>query len=247
LNLYKLGQAYKKGNPRSFSTGRLVAWWRFDEDSGHMAADSSDSDFIGTLKGDPKWQSSTGKFGGALEFDGEGDCIEVDNESSFDFVDEITVTAWVNITTVPGKWTAIVTKGNSAWRLTTRSNERKFHFAITGVGLGSSWIHGEKEVSAGKWHHVAGTYDGANIHLYVDGVEDPASPVAYDAGLITNDFNVCIGGNSEKPERCWNGLIDDVQIYNYALSQQEVSAICRGTGSDPTTQKTKVELPLTEK
>jgi serine/threonine protein kinase/Flp pilus assembly protein TadD len=247
LNLYKLGQTYNKGNPCSFSTGRLVAWWRLDEDSGRIATDSSGSGCVGTLKGDPQWQSSVGKVGGALEFDGEGDYIEVGNESSFDFIDKITVAAWVNITTVPREWTAIVTKGNSAWRLSTCRDERKFHFAITGVGLGSSWIHGEKEVSAGKWYHVAGTYDGANVRLYVDGVEDPASPVAYDAGLITNDFNVCIGGNNEKPERCWNGLIDDVHIYNYALSQQEVSAICCGTGSDPATQKTEVGLALTEK
>jgi hypothetical protein len=87
---------------------------------------------------------------------------------------------------------------------------------------------------------VAGTYDGAYVRLYVDGVEDPAGPVAYDAGLITNDFKVCIGGNSEKPERCWNGLIDDVRIYNYALSQQEVSALCHGAGFDLNMQKTEV-------
>jgi len=247
LNLYKSAQIYNKGNPYSFSTGRLIACWKLDEVSGRTAADSSGSGCVGTLRGDPEWKSSGGKFGGAMEFDGEGDYIEISNESCFDFTDQITVAARINITTIPGQWTAIVTKGNSAWRLSTFRDGRKFHFAITDVGLGSSWIHGEKEVSAGKWHHVAGTYDGANVRLYIDGVEDPASPVAYDAGLITNDFNVCIGGNSEKPERCWNGLIDDVYIYNYALSQQEVRALCHGAGFDLTMQKTEDGPASTER
>jgi tetratricopeptide (TPR) repeat protein len=184
LNLYKLGQPYNQGNPCSFSTGRLVAWWRLDEDSGRIAEDSSGSGYVGKLKGNPQWQPSGGKVGGALEFDGEADYIEIVDESCFDFFDEITIVAWINITTVPRQWTAIVTKGNSAWRLTTCGDRRKFHFAITDVvGLGSSWVHGEKEVSTGEWHHVAGTYDGANVRLYVDGAEDPGCPVAYDAGL----------------------------------------------------------------
>jgi hypothetical protein len=67
------------------------------------------------------------------------------------------------------------------------------------------------------------------------------------AGLTTNNFTVCIGGNSEKPERCWNGLIDDVRIYSYALSQQEIKAICGGQGSDLSTQRTKVASALTKR
>jgi serine/threonine protein kinase len=247
LNLYKLGQPYNQVNPCSFLTGRLVAWWKLDEVSGRIAEDSSGSGYVGKLKGDPQWQPSGGKVGGALEFDGEGDYIEVSDESSFDFLDEITIAAWINITTVPRQWTAIVTKGNSAWRLSTWGDKRKLHFAITGVGLGSSWVQGEKEVSSGEWHHVVGTYDGANVRLYVDGMEDQASPVAYDAGLTTNNFTVCIGGNSERPERCWSGLIDDVRIYSYALSLQEIKAICGGEGSYQTTQITEVRSSLIEK
>jgi len=78
-----------------------------------------------------------------------------------------------------------------------------------------------------------GTYDGANVRLYVDGVEDPASPVAYDAGLSDNNYEVRIGGNSERRERCWNGLIDDVRIYNYELSEAEIEALYTGQGTGP--------------
>jgi len=231
--LYKSGKQYDKGNLWSFSTGNLVAWWRLDEDTGNTAADSSGNNYAGKLMGNPSWQPTGGKVGGALDCDGDGDCIKIGRESSFDLCDEITVATWVNITKVPGEWTPIVTKGNSAWRLITEGIERRFHFAVTGVGFGAGGLHGETEVTAGEWHHVAGTYDGVNVRLYVDGVEDPAEPAPHDAGISTNNCEVRIGGNSEKPECFWNGLIDDVRIYNYALSEAEIMALYAGQGSGP--------------
>ena len=235
LGLYQSGKHYDKGNLWSFSTGRMVAWWKLDENSGRIAADSSGNNCVGTLNGNPQWQPSGGKLGGAIEFDGDGDYVKIGNESIFDFTNEITVAAWVNITTIPEMWTALVTKGNSAWRLSTYRDERKFHFAVTGYGLGSAFIHGEKEVGKGEWHHVCGTYDGAYIRLYIDGVEDPASRVnvAYSGRITSNDFDVCIGKNSERPGRYWHGLIDDVRIYSYALSQQEIKKIVGGEGPIP--------------
>ena len=235
LKLYQSGKCYDKGNLWSFSTGTMVAWWRLDEDSGSTLADSSGNNLVGTLIGSPQWQPSGGKFGGALEFNGDGDYVKIGNEAIFDFIDEITVAAWVNITTVPKEWTPIVTKGNSAWRLITNRAQRKFHFAVGRVGVDLNFLHGDTEVAAGQWHHVCGTYDGINIRLYVNGVEEPASRVgvAYKGRIARNDFDVCIGGNSEKPGQHWNGLIDDVRIYSYALSQQEIKAICGGEGSSP--------------
>ncbi|MHC4544181.1 MAG: LamG-like jellyroll fold domain-containing protein, partial [Planctomycetota bacterium] len=223
LKLYLSDKKYDKGSLWSFSTGHMVAWWKLDEKSGGIAADSSGNNCVGTLTGNPQWQASSGKLGGAIEFDGDGDHVKIGNESIFDFTNEITVAAWVNITTVPEMWTAIVTKGNSAWRLSTYRKERKFHFNVTGYSRVSSHVHGEEEVGKGEWHHVCGTYDGAYVRLYIDGVEDPASrrDVAYSGRITSNDFDVCIGENSERPGRYWHGLIDDIRIYSYALSQQE--------------------------
>ena len=230
LGLYQSGKRYDKGNLWSFSTGNMVTWWKLDENSGRIAADSSGSNCDGTLIGNPQWQPSDGKLGGALEFDGDGEYVKIGDESIFDFIDEITVAVWVNITTVPRQWTAIVTKGNSAWRLSTVLDERKFQFAVT-AGPPWHYVNGDMTVSAGEWHHVCGTYDGANIRLYVDGMEDPGSPVAYSGRITSNDFDVCIGENSERSGRYWHGLIDDVRIYSHALSQQEIKAIFGGDGS----------------
>lgn len=75
----------------------------------------------------------------------------------------------------------------------------------------------------GRWHHVAGTYDGSEICLYVDGRIDTASEAA--GAIKVNDYNVLIGANAEKPDRNFKGSIDDVRIYSYALSIEEVKAI----------------------
>jgi hypothetical protein len=192
----------------------------------------SGNNCVGSLIGNPQWQPSGGKIGGAIELDGDGDYLRIGNESIFDFTDEITVAAWVNITTIPRQWTAIVSKGNSAWRLSTVREERRVQFAVTG---GPPWhyVNGETTIDAGQWHHVCGTFDGAYIRLYIDGIEDPESGEAYSGRITTNDFNVCVGGNSERPGRCWHGLIDDVRIYSYALSRKEIKQIVDGDGAIP--------------
>jgi len=77
-------------------------------------------------------------------------------------------------------------------------------------------------VDADEWHHVCGTYDGANMRLYVDGLEDSASPVAESNGVGLSEYNVFIGENEERPGRYWDGLIDDVRIYSCPLTTAEV-------------------------
>jgi hypothetical protein len=87
------------------------------------------------------------------------------------------------------------------------------------------------DVNDGKWHHVTGVYNGKEIFLYVDGILDNSEQAS---GIIeTNDFAVTIGQNVEHPARCWNGLIDDVRIYSYALTEAEVKEVYTGRGPGP--------------
>ena len=72
----------------------LIAHWRFDEGSGTIAADTSGNSNDGTLMGNPQWV--TGKIGGALEFDGDGDYVDCGNDAIFDITEEITLAIWVN-------------------------------------------------------------------------------------------------------------------------------------------------------
>jgi hypothetical protein len=202
----------------SFSTGQLVAWWKLDEPDGRAVADSSGNNHAGVLVGDPTW--TQGVIGGALEFDGDGDYVDVGAAPDLDIVGRITVAAWVKVNAFDTDWQAIVTKGDTAWRLSSGMGNN-MHFACT--GMWPEWVHGSVDVNDGQWHHVAGVYDGDELRLYVDGALDASAPTA--GPINVNEYPVYIGENAEHPGREWNGLIDDVRIYDYALSESEVAAL----------------------
>jgi hypothetical protein len=197
-------------------------------------SDSSGNANDGTLQGDPIWQPSAGKFDGAILFDGDGDYVHIENESNFDIAGQITVSAWVNISSVPAEWAAIVTKGDSAWRLSTDAADRRFHFAINH----NTWLNGQKVVSANEWHHIVGIYDGTQMRTFIDGAID-VSRLCQDS-IGSNDYPVYIGENAEITGRCWDGLIDDVRIYSYALSEAEVADIYSGKAPPMITAKTGI-------
>jgi hypothetical protein len=214
------------GDLWSFNTGRLVAWWKFDDGSGNIAVDSSGFGRGGRLIGDPNWID--GITGGALDFDGDGDCVDVGKDSAFDIKNQITVVAWIKVNAFDKDWQTIVAKGDRAWRLQRNWNQNTLEFACSGLVVpGSDWgqIYGNMDVNDGHWHHVAGVYDQEKICLYIDGSLDAS--VAAPGNIRVNEEPVYIGENSQMPNRFWNGLIDDVRIYNYALSADEVSAITR--------------------
>jgi hypothetical protein len=206
----------------------LVAWWKLDETSGRDVADSSGNGNNGKiLNGEPRWQPSGGKIGGALLFDGKGDWVHVANESNFDCTSEVTVAAWIKVNRFDKDYQAIVTKGDSAWRIQRNQGADSIEFACSGLKIPSGnqygGLYGEKSVNDGKWHHVAGVYNGEKMILYIDGKEDASQPASGPIG--NNDEPVYIGENAEMTGRVWNGLIGDVHVYNYALSEGQITAL----------------------
>jgi serine/threonine protein kinase len=226
LKLYQSGKAYHT----LFSEGQLVAQWKFDEVKGSNVIDSSGNGLHGKLIGDAKIISDPER-GNVLSLDGDGDYVDCGNKPAFDIIGSITITAWIKVNAFNKDWQAIVTKGDSAWRLSSIQNETRIHFAVTN-GPPGCYVNGNTLIPTNEWHHVCGTYDGTKIRLYTDGIEDSASPVVYTGGITTNNYPVYIGENAEWTGRCcWNGLIDDVRIYNYALSEAEVKNLY--TGREP--------------
>jgi hypothetical protein len=212
------------GDVWSFNTGGLVGCWKLDEGSGNTAADSSDKGLDGTLVGDASWIN--GIVAGALAFDGDGDYVDIGKDPSFDITQQITISAWIKVKAFDRKWQAIIAKGDSAWRLQRNSNDNTLEFACSGLVVpGTSWgdIHGTFDVNDGRWHHAVGTYDGSQICLYVDGKLDASSTAS--GTIKINNHPVNIGENSERPDRFWNGLIDDVRLYSYALTADEVAVL----------------------
>jgi hypothetical protein len=206
----------------------LIGWWKLDEKQGNFADDSSGNNHFGRLMGDPKWQPSGGKIGGALQLDGDGDYIDFGTNLIPDITGQITVTAWIKVNEFNYDYTAIITKGDSAWRLQRDQATDHLEFACTGLDVPNmQWsnVLGNINVNDGQWHHAAGVYDGEMLYLYVDGKLDASSKAA--GTINTNDYPVYIGENAEQTGRFWNGLIDDVRIYNYALSEDKIKALSK--------------------
>ena len=209
------------GSPGPEPGGGLVAHWTFDEGSGRVAYDSSGHGLHGTLVGGVSRTWSAGQ-GSVLAFDGIHAYVDCGEDPLFDITGPITVAAWVNITSVPSDWRTIIAKGDSAWRLSAYQSERRFLF---GAG-GAPWlarVAGFVEVASAEWHHVCGTYDGQRLRLYVDGLLDVEKP--WTDPIPTNDYPVYISENAEKPGRFWDGMIDDVRLYDRALNDGQIGSL----------------------
>jgi hypothetical protein len=214
------------GDLWSFNTGRLIAWWKFDDGSGDTVADSSGFSRNGRLIGDPNWID--GITGGALEFDGDGDYVDVGKEPAFDIKNQITVSAWIKVNAFDKDWQTIIAKGDRSWRLQRNWNKNTLEFACSGLVVpGNDWgpVYGNTDVNDRRWHHVAGVYDQEKIYIYIDGSLDASTTAS--GSIRVNEEPVYIGENSQMPNRFWNGLIDDIRIYNYALTAEEISEITR--------------------
>jgi hypothetical protein len=189
----------------------LVAHYELDGDTD----DSSGNGNHGAVAGDPQWV--TGQISGALNFDGVDDYIDCGTSSAFDLT-EVTVACWIKVTTFDKTWQAIVTKGDNSWRIHRWSNGNGINWAHTGLSPLS--VGGTTNVNDGAWHHIAGTYDGTNRVLYVDGQVDASDTPTGTISVSTHP--VLIGENAQATGRHWSGLIDDVRIYDYGLSRAEI-------------------------
>ncbi|MHC4072190.1 MAG: dienelactone hydrolase family protein [Planctomycetota bacterium] len=203
---------------------RLVAHYKLDEIEGDIASDS-DGHNHGTLHGDPAWQHGGGKIGGALQFDGFDDYIDtpiVLNPADGAF----STFVWIK-GGAPGQVMISQTDGAGAgetWIGTDPSQGKLLTGLVPPAGgrTSPSALQSEFVVTDGQWRHVGFVWDGSRRYLYVDGAE-----VARDAGTLiplkSSDGGLHIGvGNSLVAGSFWAGLIDDVRIYNQALSADEI-------------------------
>ena len=192
-----------------------IAWWKFDNN-----ANDSIGGHHGQLYGNPTYVA--GMVGsGAIELDGTGDYVSCPNDAAFEITEQITVAAWIKVAVFDKTWQAIVTKGDDSWRLHRWGDNNSLSWNCNGVTGGSLRAHStDIGIGDGQWHHVAGIYDSSKMYLYVDGMLDNSQDASgsIDVGV----YPVMIGGNAQQTSREWNGLIDDVRIYDYALSLSEI-------------------------
>ena len=201
----------------------LMGWWTFDGDT----LDSSGNGRDGTLMGDATLVDF-GLHGGALSLDGSGDYVNIDGYKGVGAVDEVqhpfTVANWFKTT---GN-AEMVTWGDNPGR-------QRLSWRIDGGRLrtehGSGNLRGNTYVNDGEWHHGALVVnEGANLRvpntlIYVDGVEDTTFSGSDNTYNLGSDTDVSIGRRATSNDRWFNGLIDDVRIYDRVLATEELAEL----------------------
>ncbi|MCK5083368.1 MAG: SBBP repeat-containing protein, partial [Candidatus Omnitrophica bacterium] len=200
--------------------GELIAHWKFDEGIGPMAADSSGNANNGTLSA-PTW--TTGKSGNALNFDGIDDYVGVSDSPSLDLTDKITLTAWIYPTAI--KTQQIIRKGTEVYAPYSLSLSATNDFVFS-LNIDGEWLQARQSgYLINRWTHLAGTFDGTTMKLYVDGIlEDSLTVPSTAVTLNTTANSLRIGSRLGLPADTFSGVIDEVKIYNYALTAAMIQA-----------------------
>jgi hypothetical protein len=164
----------------------------------------------------------SGKHGGALSLDGVDDWVAVADSASLDLTTGMTLEAWVNPATLSG-WRTVVMKenpGGLAYVLYGHDSVPKPATYVRIVGRSTSdGTGGSAALPLNAWTHLAATYDGATVRLYVNGTAVGSAPVS--GSVVTSSLPLRIGGNAVWGE-FFHGLIDEVRIYNRALTAAEI-------------------------
>jgi hypothetical protein len=123
LRLYQSGKPYRRSK-----VGSLIAWWKFDDAESGNVTDSSRNRLNGKFIGDATIITDIER-GNVLSLDGDGDYVDCGNNSVFDLTHEITIVAWIKVIIFDEWWQAIVTKGDSSWRVSRNRGEDTLEFA----------------------------------------------------------------------------------------------------------------------
>jgi hypothetical protein len=192
----------------------LVAAYGFNEGSGTTANDASGNRHNGTLQGGALW-TTFGKYGKAISFNGTNALVGIPNSSLLQLRTGMTLEAWVNPSRVTGIWRDVIYKGNDNYYLEADSTSSK---PATRGAIGEP-LFGTGKLTTNTWTHLAGTYDGATLRLYVNGVQVSSRAQTGQIAISTNPLE--IGGDSVYGQY-FPGSIDEVRVYNRALNAAEV-------------------------
>ncbi len=216
--------------PTDPGTTGLVGHWKLDEASGLTATDSSGSDNNGTLVNMTGNEWTAGILNGALGLDGIDDYVDCGNNQSLQITGDLTIAAWVKMEPdnedvymgIAGKLNnatdngyALVKHGSNVFRMWVPTN---------GVFIG---VDSDVTYNDTDWHHVAGVIRNGTSYLYVEGFEQ-AQPQAVE--LVESGEFAFIGRQyHDYDDRYWEGTIDDVRIYDRALTPEEAAGLAGRT------------------
>lgn len=198
----------------------LVSFWPLDDATidGDTVKDIVGNNH-GTITGNPK--IVPGKINEALEFNGSSDYVDCGGDESLNLTNALTIEVWIMPNVAgegginAGPLCKAIATGNWNWQL--RYNAPGGFMGFQFNAGGSKWISVQQNLNAGVWYHIIGTYDGSDAVCYLNGEETqrmsmPAINSSNDNFLIGQDGWVNV----------FNGVVDEVRMYNRALTEAEV-------------------------
>jgi chitodextrinase len=199
----------------------LVGAWGFTEGAGTSTADASGRGNSGTLVGGTSW-STQGRYGSALSFNGTNGQVRVADSASLDLTTAMTLSAWIRPAASQNGWRTILQRQTDAYFLNAGNSDGPLRPSGGGTfGGNTQYLSGPTASPVNAWTYVAFTYDGTTQRLYINGTQ--VASRATTGVVETTDNPLWIGGNSPYGEY-FNGLIDEVRVYNRALTQADVQA-----------------------
>jgi hypothetical protein len=205
----------------------LVGWWKLDDEiSGTDVPDYSGEDRYGTLRGNPKWVE--GYYKDALQLDGADDFVDFGTPTGWPAGTAArTLCGWGKTDTIGAGWRWMAAYGAEGIGLAMFIGKGS---DVTGADLygggygevADIWVVNFWEVDT--WHFICLTYDGMTAKLYADGALLVSEPKTWD--LVPNRAH--IGRQVNNAAEFWDGLVDDVRVYNKALTLEEITQVMRG-------------------
>ena len=220
----------------------LILHWKLDEGSGTIAHDASGNARDRVMERAPKW--TAGKIGGGLEFGGTGDrVVDDDGENYLNGLSALTIAVWIksdltntdkgfidgedpdgndNVCTIRYDAAGASFGGTSVMKM-----------AVTSTPGGEQQLESSANVQTTEWQHIAMTWVGGGlIRLYINGVEN--TPTGRNgpnnAGVVSGCTTFVVGQGGKDTSGGWDGLVDDVRIYNEALTAERIQGIMKGEG-----------------
>jgi hypothetical protein len=224
-------------------------YWTFDETSGD-ALDSSGNNINGKLLNGAT--RGPGKVGSALVLDGIDDYVNMGNPSALQVTGSLTISAWINSSAFPGDDAVIVSKrdsGSTGYQLDTTIDQgpRTIGFKLTNSSGGKMYRYGATQLQANTWYYVTGVYDASaqTLSVYLNGQPDNGPTVGTVTASQNNSTqNVNVGRRPGLSGFAFKGKIDELRIYNRALSAAEIQAAMNGsTPSDTAPPAVRITAP----
>ncbi len=195
----------------------VESYWKFDVETGTNVVDSygdnNGSIYFGVIR------NKTGILNRSFEFDGVNDYVQVPSDSSLNLQTEITLEAWVNLDNINNHRYIIDKSRYGAYSLSYNTDQR-IHFYTNGLSAQDSSAYVPSTSMINTWNHIVATYNGTHKNIFFNGANIMTVGATGLIGISTNP--VRIGNSHDNYE--WDGLIDEVAIYNEALSSQEIEA-----------------------